>query len=301
MATTQTIKVTLQRDSLQTSWGFRLQGGVDFRSPFIVNKISACSPADGNLHRGDVILEIDHTPISSMLHTDALELIQRAGGQITFLIQRGSELSSLTSSVPRNQRPMSAISWSHESSRSPWSPSTHQLTPMSFFRNRPLERIPEPKPLLSQTGSPMMPGPVPSVSTKTRGYMQPPSFHSDRLNDFNNNSYSPVRLVYPGPTYNHRNRAMSTANYPNTLSPSWTNSFSNESESYTPTYQKKVQINPYVQKQYYNPSSPQSTNLVHRQFNSPMSLYSNDNVQEVMNHHISRVNPMNQNEFVTDF
>lgn len=39
MATTQTIKVTLQRDSLQTPWGFRLQGGVDFGTPFVVNKV----------------------------------------------------------------------------------------------------------------------------------------------------------------------------------------------------------------------------------------------------------------------
>jgi hypothetical protein len=39
MASTQTIKVTLQRDSLQTPWGFRLQGGADFRTPFIVNKV----------------------------------------------------------------------------------------------------------------------------------------------------------------------------------------------------------------------------------------------------------------------
>ncbi len=104
MATTPTIKVTLQRDSLQTPWGFRLQGGADFRTPFVVNKvkqkfdfnknfqfsiqINAGSPADGNLHRGDVILEIDQKPISSMFHADALELIQRVGGQITFLIQR---------------------------------------------------------------------------------------------------------------------------------------------------------------------------------------------------------------------
>lgn len=39
MATTQTIKVTLQRDSLQTPWGFRLQGGADFQTPFSVNKV----------------------------------------------------------------------------------------------------------------------------------------------------------------------------------------------------------------------------------------------------------------------
>jgi hypothetical protein len=40
MAGTQTINVTLQRDSLQTPWGFRLQGGADFRTPFTVNKVS---------------------------------------------------------------------------------------------------------------------------------------------------------------------------------------------------------------------------------------------------------------------
>lgn len=40
MATAQTIKVTLQRDSLQTPWGFRLQGGADFRTPFSVNKVT---------------------------------------------------------------------------------------------------------------------------------------------------------------------------------------------------------------------------------------------------------------------
>lgn len=40
MAGIQAIKVTLQRDSLNTPWGFRLQGGVDFRSPFTVNKVS---------------------------------------------------------------------------------------------------------------------------------------------------------------------------------------------------------------------------------------------------------------------
>jgi len=39
MATTQPIKVNLQRDSLQTPWGFRLQGGADFRTPFTVNKV----------------------------------------------------------------------------------------------------------------------------------------------------------------------------------------------------------------------------------------------------------------------
>ncbi|CAF2882828.1 unnamed protein product [Rotaria sp. Silwood2] len=89
MAGTQMIKVTLQRDSLQTPWGFRLQGGADFCMPFTVNKITAGSPADGILHRGDIILDIDQKPISSMPHADALELVQRAGeefGPVVFTI-----------------------------------------------------------------------------------------------------------------------------------------------------------------------------------------------------------------------
>jgi hypothetical protein len=136
-----------------------------------------------------------------------------------------------------------------------------------------------------------MPGPVPSVSTKTRGYVRPPSFHTQRNDDSMNTSYSPVRFVYPGPTYNNRSRAISATSYQNSYEQqsSWKDSFNHHSDTYIPSYQKKVQINPNVQRQYYDPISPQPTNLVHRQFNSPMSLYSNDNVQEVMNHHISRI------------
>ncbi|CAF4653334.1 unnamed protein product [Rotaria socialis] len=314
MATTQTIKVTLQRDSLHTAWGFRLQGGADFRTPFIVNKLIAGSPADGNLQRGDIILEINQKPISYMIHADALELIQKAGGQIAFLIERGSHLHP-QAPVVQNQRSMSAVPWSNANSNSntntntnlntSWSSPTHQLSPMSFFRNRPLERIPEPKPLLSQTGSPMMPGPVPSVSTKTRGYVPQPSFHTDRFNSQENSSYSPVRFVYPGPTYNNRSRAISTTEtYQNSYDkPSWKEPFTNDSDRYIPSYQKNVQINPHVQKQFYSPPLTQTppANLIHRQFNSPISLYSNANVQEVMNHHITRINPLNQGEYITDF
>lgn len=131
--------------------------------------------------------------------------------------------------------------------------------------------------LFSQTGSPIMPGPVPCVSTKTRGYMQPPSFHTERINELNTNVYSPGHFYYPGPTYNHGNRSISTTSQPNSYERVL-------SDTYIPSYQKKVHINPNVQTQYYNP-----TNIVHRQFNSPISLYSNDNVQEVVNNHISRV------------
>jgi hypothetical protein len=326
MAGIQTIKVNLQRDSLQTPWGFRLQGGADFRSHFIVNKISAGSPADGVLHRGDVILEIDQRPISSLLHAEALELVQRAGGQITFLVQRGP--SPLASFI-HPQRPMSAMPWSLANATSyldknftvPWSPPAATLSPMSCYRSRPLERIADPKPVLSQTGSPLMPGPVPSVSTKTRGYIQPPIFHTERNNLFNTTpadaSYSPTRFTFPG-SYNNPNQTVSTTAYQNSYNtpsyqPAWKDSLNNESNTYVPSYQKKVQVNPTIQRpisngrpnqrnqqqyttiprqqqqQNYRPASAQPIALVHRQFNSPMALYSNDNVQDVVKSHVSHI------------
>ncbi|CAF2357117.1 unnamed protein product [Rotaria sp. Silwood2] len=317
MAGTQMIKVTLQRDSLQTPWGFRLQGGADFCMPFTVNKITAGSPADGILHRGDIILDIDQKPISSMPHADALELVQRAGGQITFLIERGS---TPLGSFMHNQRPMSAMPWSlvnaasyiDRNFRLPWPASVAPQSPTAFFRSRALERIPDPKPLLSQTGSPLMPGPVPSVSTKTRGYTKPPVFHTEPTHLSNTSplpaSYSPVRFTYPSSTNNGNYQTVSPTPY----QAPWKDSVGHESRRYVPSYQKKVPVNTIIQKQnpnnqkqqrthqqyttiarqqqqHYRPASVQPINLVNRQYNSPMSLYSNGNVQDVMKDHVSHI------------
>lgn len=317
MAGIQTIKVTLQRDSLQTPWGFRLQGGADFRSPFTINKITAGSPADGILHRGDVVLEIDQRPVSALLHVEALDLVKRAGGQITFLVQRGLNVSGPLASFSQ-PRPVSSLPWSLISPSSylnkpysaPWYPPATNANPTVGFRSRAMERIPEPKPILSQTGSPIMPGPVPSVSTKTRGYIQPPPLHTERstLHDVLpvDGIYSPNMFLYPPNNSSNRTRTMSNTEYHvratsnNAQSGSgWHSSLNNQSNVYVPSYQKKVQVTPSVQRpqqitvirpqQPYRPASVQPLNLVHRQYNSPMSLYSNDNVQEVMKNHVSHI------------
>lgn len=154
-----------------------------------------------------------------------------------------------------------------------------------MYRSRALERIPDPKPLLSQTGSPLMPGPVPSVSTKTRGYTKPPVFHTER------NEYPIVPPIDASYSSNHtsiRQHTLPAAQHvPN---------------SYVPSYQKKVPTThrptqrPQQQfttitrtTQPYRPSSVQPTGVVHRQYNSPMGLYSRDNIQEAMNNQVSHV------------
>lgn len=136
-----------------------------------------------------------------------------------------------------------------------------------------------------------MPGPVPSVSTKTRGYIQPPDFHTDPGNLYNtapaDASYYSSQFPFSSIFENNRNQTGSPGGYQN---------------SYVPSYQKKVQASlkpsgfrptqrpqQKQQQQIYRPASVQPMNLVHRQYNSPMSLYSNGNVQEVMKNHVSHI------------
>ena len=45
------------------------------------------SPADGELHRGDVIVAIDNYDATSMVHRQAMDLIKRAGGSLSLRIQ----------------------------------------------------------------------------------------------------------------------------------------------------------------------------------------------------------------------
>jgi hypothetical protein len=94
-----------------------------------------------------------------MLHVDALELVQQAGGQVTFVVQRFAWITneknityhshffvvcllfrgpSTLASLIQNQRPISAMPWSLANATSyldknfspPWSPSAVPPSPM---------------------------------------------------------------------------------------------------------------------------------------------------------------------------
>lgn len=152
-----------------------------------------------------------------------------------------------------------------------------------------------------------MPGPVPSVSTKTRGYIQPPDFHTEPNHYLNAtpdfSSFGTDRFVYPPVNTSNRTRTSSnTAAYQSSSATNSTYHLNGQSNVYVPSYQKKVQANPSMHKPHHpqpqqhhhyitvnRPASTQPMNLVHRQFNSPMNLYSNDNVQEVMKNHVSHI------------
>ncbi|KAK3089364.1 hypothetical protein FSP39_003047 [Pinctada imbricata] len=80
--------VRLFRDSFETPWGFRLQGGKDIGHALTVQRVFSNSPAEGELQRGDVILSINGRDANTFTHKQALDTIKFGGGQIELKVNR---------------------------------------------------------------------------------------------------------------------------------------------------------------------------------------------------------------------
>uniref|UniRef100_A0A8D8TGE3 PDZ and LIM domain protein Zasp n=1 Tax=Cacopsylla melanoneura TaxID=428564 RepID=A0A8D8TGE3_9HEMI len=90
----QLITVKLSRyDS--TPWGFRLQGGKDFGTPLIIQKVNGGSLAEkAGLIVGDALIKVNNTDVSNLKHKDAQDVIVRSGNSYEFTIQRGGVATS---------------------------------------------------------------------------------------------------------------------------------------------------------------------------------------------------------------
>ncbi|CAF0764286.1 unnamed protein product [Rotaria sordida] len=80
--------VLIERSSFDQSWGFRLQGGVDFRLPLSIKKVITNSPAHNKLHAGDGLAFIDGRDASLMKHEDA-EIMIRNSLRLQLVLRRG--------------------------------------------------------------------------------------------------------------------------------------------------------------------------------------------------------------------
>lgn len=71
-------------------WGFRLQGGKDFGTPLIVQKVNGGSPAEAaGLKAGDAVIKVNNTEMFNLRHKDAQDVIVRAGNNFELTVQRG--------------------------------------------------------------------------------------------------------------------------------------------------------------------------------------------------------------------
>ncbi|CAF1202963.1 unnamed protein product [Rotaria sp. Silwood1] len=88
-----TVPVLLERSSLDQSWGFRLQGGADFRLPLSIKKVISNSPSHNKLHVGDGLAFIEGLDTNLMKHEDAENIIRNAL-RLQLILRRG-QLSTI--------------------------------------------------------------------------------------------------------------------------------------------------------------------------------------------------------------
>ncbi|XP_047515328.1 LIM domain-binding protein 3 isoform X4 [Pieris napi] len=105
MGRLQTFVVTLRRETRDTNWGLRLVGGSDLATPLIVTRVTPGTPAGRDLTRGDIIAKVDDYDARDLRHEDAQNLFKNAKNQIKLVVQRDSEREG-PKSAPMQRSPI---------------------------------------------------------------------------------------------------------------------------------------------------------------------------------------------------
>ncbi|XP_055532277.1 PDZ and LIM domain protein Zasp-like isoform X12 [Wyeomyia smithii] len=83
------ITVRLQRGEGQ-AWGFRLQGGKDFSSPLVLQRVNVGSVSDqAGLMPGDALVKVNNTEVFNLRHKEAQDVIVAAGNSFELTVSRG--------------------------------------------------------------------------------------------------------------------------------------------------------------------------------------------------------------------
>jgi len=95
------VPVNLSRDGLHTSWGFTLRGGKDLNEAFTIKKVAFGSPAaEAQLKNGDLVVKINGVDTHRLTHQKAHDLIKNAGSTISLLINRAGRNAGASNPPP---------------------------------------------------------------------------------------------------------------------------------------------------------------------------------------------------------
>ncbi|XP_063361052.1 PDZ and LIM domain protein 1 isoform X6 [Cydia amplana] len=264
MGRLHTFVVTLRREHRDTNWGLRLVGGADLATPLIVTRVTPGTPAGKDLLRGDIIAKIDDYDARDLRHEDAQNLFKNAQNHIKLVVQRD---------VDREQ-PRSACSLAPRSpvftANSPYR--TPSPMPPTAFRPESLPRTPVPQQGYGAQGHQQTY--PPQFEGEYRTMMLSPAYSSrtdDTLDEsLNNQPYRTTPLVLPGAKV--RREPGPTESYlrhhpnPSMRAP--------PSHDYRDTLMRQRVADTVVQRVI----GDEGNKVVHKQFNSPINLYSDQNI-----------------------
>lgn len=306
--------VTLYRDSLQTPWGFRLEGGRDFKTPLTIQRVFTGTPASSDLLRGDIITSIHNEDANYLFHNEANELIRTSGGSLHLGIKRNPGAEFLQFQPFQSyKKTMDFGGGSNFVSFT--APQEEDVS--KRYRNSQMDTInhyKNPKPAFSQTGSPFLPdyqpftvGECSSVQRKIENRLAPrtelnyskPSY--PRFNNTNSAAQPYVDRRMIGNIQQNLTRAVHAPGH-FTQRPS--------SSSVPALPKTHMKIGKYDVKSFANQpgiiskspsissnhgalnqsSSPLPPKVVVKQYNSPIGLYSNNTLKEELNKQIQFTN-----------
>ncbi|KAG7199072.1 hypothetical protein KM043_017973 [Ampulex compressa] len=153
-------------------WGFRLQGGKDFGTPLVVQKVNSGSPAEAaGLRAGDAVIRVNSTEMFNLRHKDAQDVIVRAGNNFEITVQRGGStwkphVTPVTPTLP-SPSPVSSVSNISPVTKTSLAAKKHDGPLIGSGHNF------SPKPFLNGTGE----GPIKSIVNKQ--YNSPVGIYSE--------------------------------------------------------------------------------------------------------------------------
>uniref|UniRef100_A0A336K3Y5 CSON010098 protein n=1 Tax=Culicoides sonorensis TaxID=179676 RepID=A0A336K3Y5_CULSO len=248
--------VTLYRRDENCPWGIRLVGGSDLNAPLIITKVSLNSPASEELLRGDVITKIESYDARDLTHLDAQKLFKQATTQIKLVVRRddiiavkqsiSNESSRCPSTVPANDHLFESSLLNDGQPSGVHSPLPHGPHNYARALMSPVENLPH-------TVFP----PTPDVIAEELSYENANGTQQD-TSITAEQPYRTTPLILPGAKINKNNLP---------------------TESYL-----RHHPNPAVRAppshDYHDVLMKQK--LAHKQFNSPIGLYSDSNIENTI-------------------
>ncbi|XP_043651065.1 PDZ and LIM domain protein 4 isoform X6 [Drosophila teissieri] len=270
--------VVLLRDGQATPWGIRLVGGNDLDTPLIITRVQVGSPAHGELLRGDIISKIGEYDARDLSHADAQQLFRGAGNEIRLVVHRDNKIaytqggtqeagpgSRSNSTVP----PLTPDLLPHRG------PSPFLPGPSHFERalQMPVDTLPQTVfPPLNSSGGYEVPSAVFSPKP-TRDHQQDVDEEQAAIV---NQPYRTTPLVLPGAKV--KKDAPTTESYlrhyPNPAVRA------HPGHDYHDSIMKQRVADTMLHKVVG--SEADTGRVFHKQFNSPIGLYSNNNIEDTI-------------------
>ncbi|XP_055619776.1 PDZ and LIM domain protein Zasp isoform X5 [Toxorhynchites rutilus septentrionalis] len=289
--------VTLRRNSPQTPWGIRLVGGTDLNAPLIITRVQVNSPAQKELLRGDIITKIDQYDARDLTHNDAQNLFRDASNQIKVTIRRDDTVALYQSAHEKNDvgsagysPALSPIPPAH--SAQPYKP-YGQPAPAQPFQQQPQQPKaqphlnfppPEPSQLLPSVNSSLPHGPQAYAAALEHPVETLPHTAFPKLDA--SGAYQLPKTPYPPPmvpNFDEANEAITNQPYrttplvlPGAKVPKMD---ALPTESYLRHHPNPAMRAPPVH-DYTDTLMRQK--IVHKQFNSPIGLYSDSNIENTI-------------------